>query len=198
MKRLVEVVSELGSDFYGGVIYAPLGRFVGRGPNKTEISYSVEALRKVAKYAKQFGINLGIEPANRYETYVINTIEDGLKLAKNINESNVGLLVDTYHMNIEEKHIYRSILKAYGKIIHMHANENDRGAPGSGHIDWDEVFRGVKDINYSRFITIESFVDCTVDIASTACIWRKLAESPENLAREGLSFLKSMSEKYNV
>ena len=78
----------------------------------------------------------------------------------------------------------------------MHVNENDRGTPGSGHILWDEVFKALKEIGYNRVIAIESFVDETIDIAAAACIWRKLAESPEILAKEGLEFLKSMVVKY--
>ncbi|MHB1441767.1 MAG: TIM barrel protein [Candidatus Humimicrobiaceae bacterium] len=198
IKSLIDKVVEIGSDFYGGVIYAPCGLIIGRKVEKKEIDRALYALKMITLYAKKFGIRVGIEPANRYETYVLNTIEDTLNIIDKINEPNLGILYDTFHMNIEEKSFYNSIKIANKKIFHMHVNENDRGTPGSGHILWDEVFKALKEIEYNRVIAIESFVDETIDIAAAACIWRKFAESPEILATEGLEFLKSMVAKYKL
>ncbi len=198
MKCLVETVIELGSDFYGGVIYGPLGRFTGLGPTDMELEFSAEALREVARFAKKYGIRLGIEPVNRYESYILNTIKASLHHLKKVNEENVGLLIDTFHMNIEEEDFYQSILQAKDKIFHIHVNESDRGTPGKGHINWNKVFRAIRDIEYKGVLAIESFVGSKVDIASVICIWRKLAESPDALARDGYKFIKKMSEKYIV
>lgn len=198
IKSLIDKVAEIDSDFYGGVIYAPCGLITGRKLEEKELSRVIYALKIITLYAKKFGIRVGIEPANRYETYVLNTVEDALNIINNIGEPNLGILYDTFHMNIEEKSFYNSIKVANKKIFHMHVNENDRGIPGSGHILWDEVFKALKEIEYNKVITIESFVDETVDIAAAACIWRKLAESPEILARQGLKFLKSMAAKYKL
>jgi len=198
MKHLVRLVYELGSDFYGGIIYAPCGFIKGRPPIKQEFEYAIEGLSEVAKYAKGYGVNIGIEPANRYETYMINTIKDTLSLIRDIGEKNVGILYDTFHMNIEEKSFYDSILDAKSKIIHFHVNENDRGIPGTGHILWDEVFRGIKDINYNKVVTIESFVDSSVDISKAACIWRKLAPDWKTLAQDGFNFISLMAKKYDL
>jgi D-psicose/D-tagatose/L-ribulose 3-epimerase len=198
MKEIVRKASELGIDLYHGLIYATAGIFTGKGPTKDEFNYSVEGLKEVACYAKQYGVSLGLEPANRYENYLINTVEDSLKLADAINEPNVGLLLDTYHMNIEEKDMLKSIVSAKGRIFHFHVNENDRGIPGTGHIPWDDVFKALKEINYNKTVTIESFVDSSIDMASVVAVWRSLAPSAEILARDGYKFIKKMSEKYSL
>lgn len=196
MKNLIDIVSAMGSKYYSGLISAPSGYFTGAGPTKKELQYSAEGLKKAAVYARKFGVNLCIEPVNRYESYVINTVDDALTLLKSIDEPNAGLLIDTYHMNIEEKSFREAILKAGKKIFLVHSNENDRGTPGKGHIDWNEVFLALKDAGYNGYITIESFAGTGADISRLVAIWRQLAPSPEYLAKEGLKFLTSMLEKY--
>lgn len=198
MKTLVRKVHELGSTFYGGIIYAPFSKLTGKAPTKEEFDYSTEGLKEVARFAQTFGINVGLEPANRYETYMINTIGDGLRLIDNIDEKNVGILFDTFHTTIEEKNMYNSIIAAGSRLFHVHVSANDRGIPGSGQVHWDDVFRGLKDIGYDGVITIEGFVDNTADVASGACIWRKFASSAEEMATEGLKFIRSMLVKYEI
>ena len=196
MKGLVDVVHELGSTFYGGIIYAPFSRLTGKAPTEEEFSYSTEGLKEVARHAQGYGIRVGLEPANRYETYMINTIGDALRLIQNIDEENVGILCDTFHMTIEEKNIYDAVTSAGSRLYHVHVCANDRGIPGSGQVRWDNLFKGLKHIGYSDAVTIEGFVDNTADVASGACIWRKFAASPEEMAKEGLAFLRTMLEKY--
>jgi D-psicose/D-tagatose/L-ribulose 3-epimerase len=198
MKELVRKAYELGAEVYHGLIYTTGGVFTGKSPTKEEFGYAVEGIKEVAKYAKEYGVSLGLETANRYETYMVNTVEDLLKMLDAIDEQNTGLLLDTYHMNIEEKDLYKSILSAKGRTIHFHVNENDRGTPGTGHIPWDDVFKGLKDIGYDKVIAIESFVDDSIDIAALTAVWRKLAPSAESLATEGYAFIRKMSEKYSL
>jgi D-psicose/D-tagatose/L-ribulose 3-epimerase len=198
MKSLVRTVHELGSTFYGGIIYAPFSRLTGRAPSKEELELSAQGLREVARYAQSFGIKVALEPANRYETYLINTIGDGLRLADAIGEKNVGILFDTFHTSIEEKSMYRAITAAGSRLYHVHVPENDRGIPGSGQVRWDDVFRGIKDIGYEGTITIEGFVDASADVAAGACIWRKFASSPEEMAMEGIAFIRSMLAKQGI
>jgi D-psicose/D-tagatose/L-ribulose 3-epimerase len=198
MKSLVRKVHELGSTFYGGIIYAPFSRLTGKAPTKEEFDYSAEGLREVARYAQGFGIRVGLEPANRYETYLINTIADGLRLADSIGEKNVGILFDTFHTTIEEKSMYRAIAVAGSRLFHVHVCANDRGIPGSGQVRWDDMFRGIKEIGYDGTITIEGFVDDTADVASGACIWRKFAASAEEMATEGIGFIRSMLGEYGI
>lgn len=196
MKDLIKKTAEIGASLYHGLVYATPGLIVGRGPTEEELEYSAEALKEVASFAKKYGISIGLETANRYENYLINTVEGLLRLLDVIDEPNVGLLLDLYHMNIEEKDMYKSIVSAKDKIFHFHVNENDRGIPGTGHIPWDDIFRALKEVNYNKIVTIESFVGNSIDISSVVAVWRKLAPSPEAMAEEGYKFIKKMSEKY--
>ena len=196
MKSLIDTVYAIGSNYYSGLISAPSGYFTGAGPTEKELEYSAQGLKSAAKYAQDFDIKLCIEPVNRYESYVINTIDSALDLIANISEPNVGLLIDTYHMNIEEKTFRDPILKAGKKIFLVHVNENDRGTPGKGHLNWDEIFMALKDARYNNIVTIESFAESSVDISRLVAIWRRLAPSPDYLAAEGLKFIKAMLEKY--
>ncbi|MHB1346846.1 MAG: sugar phosphate isomerase/epimerase family protein [Candidatus Humimicrobiaceae bacterium] len=196
MKSLIDTVYAIGSNYYSGLISAPSGYFSGTGPTERELEYSAQGLKSVAKYAQDFDIRLCIEPVNRYESYVINTIDSALDLISNISEPNAGLLIDTYHMNIEEKTFRDPILKAGKKIFLVHVNENDRGTPGKGHVNWDEVFLALKDAGYNNIVTIESFAGTSMDISRLVAIWRKLAPSPDYLASEGLKFINSMLDKY--
>ena len=198
MKKLVRKAFRIGITLYHGLIYATAGVFTGRGPTEEEFDYAVTGLKEVANYAKDYGVSLCLEPANRYENYMINTVEDSLKMINAIDEPNVGLLLDSYHMNIEEKDIYKSIVSAKGRILHFHVNENDRGIPGTGHIPWDDVFKALRDIDYSGTVAVESFVDNTIDIARVVGIWRKLAPDAETLARQSYKFIKKMSKKYSL
>jgi D-psicose/D-tagatose/L-ribulose 3-epimerase len=198
MKTLVRTVHELGSTFYGGIIYAPFSRLTGKAPTKEEFELSSQGLREVARYAQSFGIKVALEPANRYEANLINTIADGLRLADAIGEQNVGILFDTFHTSIEEKSMYRAITAAGSRLYHVHVPENDRGIPGSGQVRWDDVFRAVKDIGYDGTITIEGFVDASADVATGACIWRKFASSPEEMATAGFAFIRSKLAEHGI
>ncbi len=198
MKELVRKAFEIGITLYHGLFYATAGIFTGKGPTKEEFDYAVTGLKEVANYAKKYGISLCLEPANRYENYMINLVSDSLKMLDAIDEPNVGLLLDSYHMNIEEKDMYKSIVSAKGRIFHFHVNENDRGIPGTGHIPWDDVFRALKDVDYNGIVAVESFVDNTIDIASVVAVWRRLAPDADTLSRQSYKFIKKMAEKYSM
>ncbi len=129
---------------------------------------------------------------------MINTIGNAIRLIKRIDEPNVGILCDTFHMTIEEKNIYQAITSAGSRLFHVHVCSNDRGIPGSGQVRWDNLFKGLKEIDYNETISIEGFVDDTADVASGACIWRKFASSAEEMAKTGLKFISSMLKKYEI
>jgi len=198
LKKAVISTQRVGATVLGGVIYAPIGKLVGRGPSEGEIARSAEALKEVSRFAQEHGVKLALEPINRYETYVLNTAHNALKMVDLIGESNVGVLLDTYHMNIEEKDFYQPIIAAGDRLFHMHLCENDRGIPGTGLVRWDDVFRGLKDIGYRGVLSIESFVTAIPEIAAATCIWRTLAPDGDTLAREGVTFLRGMAEKHGL
>ena len=115
---------------------------------------------------------IGLEPVNRYETYVVNTCEQALKLRDMIGEENVKIHLDTYHMNIEEKSFYEATKLAGENLIHYHLCENDRGIPGTGLVNWDEIFEALSEIGYKGYAALESFVDTTDNMSTW--VWRQL------------------------
>ena len=123
---------------------------------------------------------MAIEPLNRFETDLVNTVEQGLDLCDRIGRDNVGLLLDTFHMNIEEKSIPDAVRMAGERVFHVHTSENDRGAPGSGHIDWEGLFSALGDIGYDGQLVIESFTPEIKEIARAVSLWRPVAASGDD------------------
>jgi len=196
LKNCSRLFSELGAELVSGVLYTAWGKITGRARTDEEWARSVESLKEACRLARGYNIVLGLEPVNRFESYFLNTAADGVKLVKAIGEPNVRVHLDTFHMNIEEKNYYDPIVKT-GKLLgHMHCSENDRGVAGTGSVNWDEVFKGLADIGYDRWITLESFTPEIKSVAASTAVWRQLAPSADALASEGLRFLKSMESKY--
>ncbi len=137
-------------------------------------------------------VRLAIEPLNRFETDLVNTVERGLELCAATGRDNVGLLLDTFHMNIEEKDLADAVRLAGDRVFHVQVAENDRGTPGSGHVPWAEFFRALDDIGYLGPLTVESFTGDNDTIAVAASIWRPLAETQDALARSSAEFLTAL------
>lgn len=196
LKACVRATSEVGARNLSGVIYSQFAKPAKKRPSETEWQYSADALREVARYAQNHGVNIGLEPVNRYESYLINTCEQALLLADMIGEPNVKIHLDSYHMNIEEESFYRATKMAGSKLIHYHLCENNRGIPGTGLVDWDGIFKALAEINYSGYAALESFVDCTDNM--NTWVWRQLAEDGDTLVREGIAFIHSLQRKYGL
>ncbi len=192
LNERVDIASELKSDVLGGVIYAAWGEFTGKIRTKQEWDYCKESLLKAAEYAEKKGVVLALEPVNRYETYFLNIAEDTRKMVEEIAHPNIRIHLDTYHLNIEEESFYQSIKTAGKYLYHFHVCENNRGIPGTGHVQWQEIYKALKEINYNRWAVIESFVPAIEEIARMTAIWRKVAPSADAIAREGLKFLKQI------
>lgn len=194
MKDCIEICAALDSHIFCGPLYSAVGKLVGRSRTEEEWDRAVSGLREVAQVAGDNGVTLAMEPLNRFETYFINIAEDAVKLAKDVDHPNVKVHLDTFHMNIEEKDLYKAIKSTgdAGLLVHMHCCENDRGAPGSGHVDWDGVFKAIHEVNYDGWVVIESFVPAIEAIAKAAAIWRELGPGgADAVAVDGLKFLKS-------
>ena len=192
MKECIEISAALGSPIFCGPLYSAVGKLVGRSRTQEEWDLAVTGLKQIAKIAGDNGVTLAIEPLNRFETYFINIAEDAVKLVRDVDHSNIKVHLDTFHMNIEEKDLYEAIKNTGESLSHMHCCENDRGTPGSGHIDWDGVFKALHELNYDGWIVIESFVPAIEAIAKAAAIWRELAPGgADAVAQDGLKFLKS-------
>ncbi len=190
LKRSIDCSHELGAEMICGPLYAPVGTLVGRGRTEEEMKYAADVLREAAEYAVQAKIHLSHEPLNRFETYVINSQEDGCKLADAVGMPNYGLHYDTFHAHIEEKDVSKAIQNAGKRIFHVHISENDRSTPGKGQVRWKATFEALKKIGYNRWLTIEAFGRALPEVAAATCIWRKMFESEEQLARDGLNFIR--------
>lgn len=190
MRASIKMASKLGSGAYCGPFFSPVGHLVGRSRNQKEWDRCVKCLKQVAKTASDYGITVGIEPLNRFETYFLNITEDAVKLVKEVGSPRVKVHIDTFHAHIEEKDTPAAILAAGKHLCHVHANENDRGTPGSGQVNWKGVFKALKAVKYDGWMVIESFVPAIKEIAAAASIWRDLAPDADYIGREGLKFLK--------
>ena len=152
----------------------------------------VATLRSLATYAADHGIVLCIEPLNRFETSFINLASQAVEVVDRVAHPNCQVMLDTFHMNIEEKSLGDAIRAAGSRLRHLHACENDRGTPGSGHVDWPDVAQALRDIHYQGPVVIESFTAKVKSIARAAAIWRSLAATQDDLARDGATFLKAL------
>jgi D-psicose/D-tagatose/L-ribulose 3-epimerase len=151
---------------------------------------AVDCYRAIGPTLSEYGVTIAIEPLNRFETYFLNTAADAVALCDAIGHPNVGILFDTFHANIEEKDVAAAYRTVARHLKHVHTCENDRGIPGTGHVDWPGVFQALRDINYDGWLTIESFGFALGELSAAASIWRDIAPSPESIAFEGVKFLK--------
>jgi D-psicose/D-tagatose/L-ribulose 3-epimerase len=192
LRHCVDVAATLGSGVVAGPMYAAVGRLwrMDAGERATTIERVAEGLRPVAEHAAERRVRLAIEPLNRYETSLINTVDQGLALLDALDHDAAGLLLDTFHMNVEEKDPAAAARAATGRIAHVHACGTDRGTPGADSFDWPAFLSALDDADYDGPMCIESFTDANEVIATAASIWRPLAPSPDALASDGLAFLR--------
>jgi D-psicose/D-tagatose/L-ribulose 3-epimerase len=195
-KRLIDLSNEAGARIFGGMIYCGWGYLTGRMRTEDEWKWGVENYREIAAFAQRSSsLILGIEPVNRFESHFINTAADALRFIEEVGLPNVKVHLDTFHMIREEDNFAKAVLGVNGRLSYVHACENQRGIPGSGLVPWIEFFKALKQVGYDGCITIESFDPEIESVAKLCCIWRKLADSPEQLATEGLRFLKSVYQE---
>ncbi|MDR6405639.1 MULTISPECIES: sugar phosphate isomerase/epimerase family protein [Chryseobacterium] len=190
MKEAIDKTSELETDFLGGVLHSGIGVFSGNPLTEDEAEIIVEVWSNVADYAKEKGVNIGIEPINRYETYVCNTAKNVLDLISKTGKSNLFLHLDTFHMNIEENNFYEPVILAGNKLKHVHITESHRGMLGEGTINWDEFFGALKKINFEGNLVLENFSSSVSGMQQMVSLWQKSPYNAEELALGSLNFMK--------
>jgi D-psicose/D-tagatose/L-ribulose 3-epimerase len=197
LKRCVDCAGDLDSPFVSGPMYAGVGNTQLLDPPARALQWrrAVASLVESAEYASRRGVKLAIEPLNRFETDLVNTVDQGLRLIGDIGAENVGLLLDTFHMNIEEKDIPAAIGRASGHIVEFHACSNDRGTPGEDHLPWAQIAAALLAARYEGPIVIEAFTPQIREIAKAVSIWRPLAASQDALARDGLKYLRRVFQQ---
>ena len=198
LREALEQVERLGARYLGGCIGYSLGTLTGSPPTPDERQAVVEVLGELAEDAAGRGITLALEACNRYETYLYNTLEDVREAILAIGADNLKLHADTYHMNIEEEGFYRPLVATADVLDYIHMSESHRGLVGTGTVNWEQVWRGLVDANFSGKLVLESFAAINPDLAAATCLWRPPNQGPEVLAREGLAFLKKGATEYGL
>ena len=190
LKQTLDCCQALGAYSLNGPLHSGLGIFSGKGPSEREWEWAVEGLKKVSVHAGQCGVKLGIEFLNRFETYFLTCAADALKFVEAIDHPYCCMMYDTFHAHIEEKDVGGAIRSCADHLILVHTSENDRSTPGSGGVNWNTTFDTLKEINYDGWLTIEAFGQSLEDLLAATKIWRRMYESEEQLASDGLNFLK--------
>lgn len=193
IEACLDICTGLGAGFLGGPMYAAVGkaRMLPAIERKKEWDLAVSNLRKVCELAAARNLQIALEPLNRFESDLVNTTEDVVRLIDDINHPAAKVMLDTFHMNIEEKSIEKAIECAGERLIHLQVADNYRGAPGSGQTDWKSYRKALEKIKYKGIVTIESFTTDNVELAGAVCFWNPKAESQDAFATEGLQFLKN-------
>jgi D-psicose/D-tagatose/L-ribulose 3-epimerase len=194
VKNCIQATKTLGATNLVGPLYSAVGRTwqMTDEERARDTDLLVKQLTELSLYAGDNGVVLGVEPLNRFETSFLNLAEQVVEVVDRVGHPSCQIMLDTFHMNIEEKSLGDAIRAAGPRLKHLHSCENDRGAPGSGHVPWEEVCQALKDIQYDGPVVIESFTAKVKSIAKAAAIWRPLASSQDALAAEGVKFLRQL------
>jgi D-psicose/D-tagatose/L-ribulose 3-epimerase len=193
LKGVLDCCAAGGMQLMVGPFYAALGQFSGTGPTQDEWKWGVDTLRPVAEYGRKVGVGLALEFLNRFEIYLLNCAADTDKFVKEIGIPGTGTLYDTFHANIEEKSVTAAIQACAKTMNHVHISENDRSTPGKGQVKWEENFKGLKAAGYDGWLCIEAFGQAMPTLAAATKIWRKMFVDEDQLAKDGLAFMKKMA-----
>lgn len=194
LRACIDFAAGIGAGAVCGPFYAATGRVWRMDPAARQQAY--EDLRvhlaPVVEHAVERGVRLGVEPLNRYETSLINTVDQALTALEPLLGPGLGLALDSYHLNIEERSSADAIRTAGQHLAHVQVCGSDRGAPGGDQTDWPAFVAALDEVGHTGPLVIESFTADNASIATAASIWRPLAPTQDELARDGLSFLRSL------
>lgn len=191
MRQVIDCAQALGARTLSGPLHSTLGLFSGSGPTPEEIARSVSAQRVIGDHAAARGVTIGLEALNRFECYLVNTMQGLSDHIDAIGHPNIRAMYDTFHCNIEETDPVAAFTRHLRNIVHVHISENDRGVPGRGNIPWRETFAAIKASGYDDWLTIEAFGRGLPDLAAATKVWRDFAESPEAVYREGFTHIRN-------
>ena len=187
-KRAIDCTAVIGSELLAGPFHSALGVFTGKSATEQERAWAKENLFALAEYAQQYGIVLGLEYLNRFESYLVTTTEELIQLVDEINHPNCKLMFDSFHANIEEQDIAAAIKKMAHRLVYVQLSENDRGILGRGHVDFKSILLALEEIEYTGMISVEAFSTKL----SVANIWRKMFDNEMQLVKESYQYLKSI------
>ncbi len=192
LEKCFEICNALGGEFVAGPMYSAVGkaRLLPENERKQEFDLAVKNLYTVCQMAQKHGLQIALEPLNRFETDLINTANDVVRLVNEINHPAAKILMDSFHMTIEEKNLADAVKTVGDKLIHVQVSENHRGVPGTGQTQWKKLKTGLEEVGYEGFVSIESFTSDIKELARAVCFWRSFAETQDKFAIDGLRFLK--------
>lgn len=192
LKRVLDVAVELGATRVGGPLYAPIGYATGRRRNADEWKWAVECFKEIAPEVESRGIKLAIEPVGRAETFFLNTAAQTVEFCEAVGSESIGVLMDTFHANIEEKKIDAAMKTAGRRLMHVHMSENDRSLIGSGHIDFTAVVKTLKEMGYDGYLMVEGFGYSNAPENKLGARWAEKHVSPEMIATDGIKYLRGL------
>jgi D-psicose/D-tagatose/L-ribulose 3-epimerase len=198
LRLVTDLAAAMGAEALSGVTFGGIGQRSGLPPTDAEYDNVARALDAAARYAGQKGLAFGIEPVNRYENHLINTAWQARWMIEKIGADNIFIHLDTYHMNIEEKGVGNGIIDAGDLLRYIHMSESDRGTPGEGTCDWDEIYATLAAIGFKGGIAMESFINMPPELAYGLAVWRPVAPSFEEVMEKGLPFLRNKARQYRL
>ena len=196
IKAALDKVADMDGDFLGGVLHSAIAQFTGQPCTKEERLIVQQVFTEVAAYARQRNITIAPEPINRYESYVFTAASEVLEMIDSIGADNIGLHLDTFHMNIEERNFYDPVVNAGSRLKHLHITESDRGMTGEGNVHWDDLFRGLAEINYQGPLVLENFSSQIKELVGPTSLWRPSKYNSEDLTKGSLAFMRKMMDKW--
>ncbi len=191
MRWVLDCSAALGVDRVSGPLHSVLGQFSGQGPTADEFARAVDSQQQIGEHAATVGVTVGLEALNRFECYLVNTMDDLAAFVRRVGHPNIRAMYDTFHANIEEADPIGALKRNRAEVVHIHISENDRGVPGRGNIPWAETFAAIRDIGYDDWLTIEAFGRGLPDLAAATKVWRDFAESPQAVYRGGYAHIDS-------
>ncbi|MEO2035701.1 MAG: sugar phosphate isomerase/epimerase [Planctomycetaceae bacterium] len=194
LKQAIDMCAAAGATHLCGPIHSALGEFSGAGRTEDEWKHGQDILGQAADHAQANNVTLVVEYLNRFECYFLNCAADAARFCREVNHSHLKMMYDTFHANIEEKSIEQAVQDCRDQMVHVHISENNRATPGQGGVDWETSFSALKSVDYDGWFMIEAFGLSLPALAAATKIWRRMYESEQQLAQDGLQFMKSRWE----
>jgi D-psicose/D-tagatose/L-ribulose 3-epimerase len=195
---VLDAAHHIGCSMLTGVTYSALGYKTGVPPTEREYETVVRALKPVARKAADLGMTFGLEPCTRFDTHILNTADQTMRLIERIDEPNVFVHLDTYHMNVEEDGYDTGLRRAAGRMPYLHLSESHRGTPGTGTVDWELVFRTLADIGDPVDLVVEAFVEVPPQLATALCMWRPASRDRFGTLDVGLPYLRGLAARFGL
>lgn len=197
IKKILDVIHYLGGTCFSGINYCAWSNFDGKIDKPRRLQNSIDSMKEIAKVAEHYGISYNLEVTNRFEQFLLNTSKEAVDYVNAVGSPNVNILLDAFHMMIEEDSMYEAIVHAGSRLGHFHVGENNRRNPCGGMMPWDQIAKGLKEIHYDKIITLEPLVRVGGSVSTDSKVWRDMTNNADEAkmdadAMAGLAFMKNL------